>query len=504
MIQAPAPARSGHVRALLSALALVSMHALSCAELRAVEMQAPEKGAQASRRIAEWVAELERDAFLVGLAVASTREGEMLFEHAADRSFKPASTAKLFTTAAALELLGAEARIETEFRAAGAIVGGVLQGDLWAIGAGDPGLQNGFAMGDLHARCEELAAALRAAGVEKVSGKLVHDGRVFDAERAHPAWPRADLKYEWAAPVTALSVGGACVEIAFDAARKPVLGPPGIIAQVVDRTTKAGKRPTWHAVWQEAQQTWELRGDVPPRGEIAPIRAVDPDPERTWARAIAAGLARHGIAIEGGIAPAHGTPPESAVIARSGTPLAEIVFRANKDSLNQPTGCLWKHLGARFGGAGTWAGGAQAVARALENWGLSEAARAQFGVVDGSGLSHDNRASARLLVELLRASSTRPWWPAFAVSLPRAGVDGTLSDRMREELYRGRVRAKTGWIGGASALAGTVVTQGERELAFAVLIEYDRKRTGANRNTIKPAVDRLVRLLIESDAGGKQ
>ncbi|MBL8897938.1 MAG: D-alanyl-D-alanine carboxypeptidase/D-alanyl-D-alanine-endopeptidase [Planctomycetes bacterium] len=460
--------------------------------------------AQSARTWTTWVAELERDAFTVGLAIVDLKSGEMLFEASADRPFKPASTAKLFTTAAALELLGPEARLETELRASGPVEGGELRGDLWAIGWGDPGLQTGFTGADLHARAEELAIALRAAGVEKVSGKLVYDGRAFDAERTHPEWPKNDLQYEWAAPVTALSVGGACVEIAFDRDRKPLLGPPGIVAQVLDRTTKQAKKPSWHAVWLEASQTWELRGEIPARGEIAPIRAVDPDPERTWARALHEGLRRHGIAIEGGIAPAQGEAPNGAPLARSGTPLGELVFRANKDSLNQPTGCLWKHLGARFGGGGSWSGGAKAVAGVLETWGLSEKARAQFGVVDGSGLSHANRASARLLVETLRAAAQRPWWPAFAVSLPRAGVDGTLADRMREEIYRGRVRAKTGWIGGASALAGTVLTRGERELGFAVLIEYDRKRQGENRNTIKPAVDRLVRSMIESDERGSR
>ncbi|MBK9383943.1 MAG: D-alanyl-D-alanine carboxypeptidase/D-alanyl-D-alanine-endopeptidase [Planctomycetes bacterium] len=460
--------------------------------------------AQSSRTWSAWVAELERDAFAVGLAIVDLKSGELLFEAAADRSFKPASTAKLLTTAAALELLGPEGRVETELRAAGPIEGGELRGDLWAIGWGDSGLQTAFAGADIHARAEELAIALRAAGITKVTGKLVYDGREFDAERTHPEWPKSDLQYEWAAPVTALSVGGACVEIAFDAERKPVLGPPGIVAQLVDRTSKQAKKPSWHAVWLEAQQAWELRGEIPARGEIAPIRAVDPDPERTWARAMHEGLRRHGVAIDGGIAPAVEAAPASAAIARSGTPLAEIVFHANKDSMNQPTGCLWKHLGARFGGGGSWNGGAKAVAGVLETWGLSEKARAQFGIVDGSGLSHANRASARLLVETLRAASQRPWWPAFSVSLPRAGVDGTLSDRMREEIYRGRVRAKTGWIGGASALAGTVLTKGDRELAFAVLIEYDRKRQGANRNTIKPAVDRLVRSMIESDERGSR
>jgi D-alanyl-D-alanine carboxypeptidase/D-alanyl-D-alanine-endopeptidase (penicillin-binding protein 4) len=460
--------------------------------------------AQSTRTWSAWVANLEADAFTVGLAIVDLKSGELLFESSADRAFKPASTAKLFTTAAALELLGPEARVETELRAAGPIEGGVLRGDLWAIGWGDPGLQTGFVGADLHARAEELAIALRAVGVSQVTGKLIYDGRAFDGERTHPEWPKNDLQYEWAAPVTALSVGGACVEISFDSERKPVLGPPGIVAQLVDRTAKQAKKPSWHAVWLEASQAWELRGEIPARGEIAPIRAVDPDPERTWARAMLEGLRRHGIAIDGGIAPAVDAAPAGAAIARSGTPLAEIVFHANKESMNQPTGCLWKHLGARFGGGGSWSGGAKAVAGTFDTWGLSEKARAQFGIVDGSGLSHANRASARLLVETLRAASKRPWWPAFAVSLPRAGIDGTLSDRMREQIYRGRVRAKTGWIGGASALAGTVLTKGERELAFAVLIEYDRKRQGANRNTIKPAVDLLVRSMIESDTGGSR
>ena len=111
-------------------------------------------------------------------------------------------------------------------------------------------------------------------------------------------------------------------------------------------------------------------------------------------------------------------------------------------------------------------------------------------LVDGSGLSKENRVSAEILVDVLRQAWRAPYNQVFADSLAQSGVSGTLKRRMGGNT-RGRVRAKTGWVRGASSLSGFVRTAAGRTLAFSVLMNYDPKRSGLNKK-LKAIQDAFV------------
>lgn len=144
-------------------------------------------------------------------------------------------------------------------------------------------------------------------------------------------------------------------------------------------------------------------------------------------------------------------------------PLAGIVAEMETESDNFVAEVLLKELGALGAGHGTTVAGAGVVSDVLERAGVPLAG---VRIVDGSGLSADDRLTAGALVALLRAAWADPELrDAFAGSLAVAGVSGTLEDRLREAPARGRVRAKTGTTNVASALSGYA---GDR-YAFAVI-----------------------------------
>jgi D-alanyl-D-alanine carboxypeptidase/D-alanyl-D-alanine-endopeptidase (penicillin-binding protein 4) len=248
----------------------------------------------------------------------------------------------------------------------------------------------------------ELAAQVRAAGITRVTGAVFGDETFFDARRTAPGWKPWYYVNE-SAPLSALTVdrGGY---------RGRISRSPALAAALLFRDA----------------------------------------------------LRRAGVSVGGaGLGEAHGD--EVPVAAVDSPPLSEIVRYMDRHSDNFTAELVLKQLGAIENEVGTSAAGA-AYARRL----LAEAGVPLAGVrlADGSGLSLLDRLTVRALASILRAAWADPEVrPAFMASLPVAGINGTLSDRMRRPPARGNVLAKTGTTFRASALSGYV----RRRYVFSVL-----------------------------------
>ena len=206
------------------------------------------------------------------------------------------------------------------------------------------------------------------------------------------------------------------------------------------------------------------------------IREIEPD-TNTWSRAFACGyllktaLMERGINVAGEVV--SGTVPSDAqIIAKHlSPPLADILKLMNKPSDNWVAELLFKTIGAEvIGKPGTWKKGRQAVTEYLSEI-MSEPPAHRF--VDGSGLSRYNLLNAELLTDLLvYMYQTFELMPEYLVSLPIAGVDGTLRNRMKGMYAEKVLRAKTGTLSGVSALAGYTVTADDEVFAFGILISH--------------------------------
>jgi D-alanyl-D-alanine carboxypeptidase/D-alanyl-D-alanine-endopeptidase (penicillin-binding protein 4) len=339
-----------------------------------------------------------------------TDAGRPLYARRAATPRLLASNAKLFTTAAALGRLGAGATLDTRALSAGAPADGTVTGNLYLRGGGDPGFGSAAfarrAYGSGGASVEALAAAVRAAGVRRVSGAVVGDESLFDARRGGPASGYRPSIY--VGPLSALSFNRG---LSSASGRAFQTNPPGFAAAAFDRA-----------------------------------------------------LSRAGISVAG--RPRAGRAPGGAVeVAKVSSPtLARIAARTNKPSDNFFAETLLKVLGARAGGGGTTAAGArQATAYARQRG-------AAVRLVDGSGLARGNRASPRSVARLLHGMRSTPVFDAFFGSLAVAGREGTLARRMRGGAARGNCRAKTGTLTGVSALSGYCRTRGGRTVVFSFLM----------------------------------
>lgn len=432
--------------------------------------------------------------------VVSLDGGDTLFAHRADEALVPASNMKVFTSAAALHYLGPEYRYTTYLTATGPIRDGVLEGDLVVYGTGDPTFsrRSGAGGGDVW---EALADSLFAAGVRRVAGDLVGDGSFFEGPAVGNGWQSSYISHAYAAPAGALSYNENVVTIrvrpgaAAGASPEVLLLPAGSADLQVEMTTVAAGR-SWIEVERESYTSPIVVVGQIQRGHAGLWRATPVvDPARFAISAFAQTLAGRGIEVGGAVraiddaklspvggrrvfAPGlDGAPAVQVLAVQRSAPMQEILEVVNQRSNNVYAESVLRVVGRVATGRGSVAGGAEAIARMMEEGGASTASLV---VDDGSGLSRSNRVSARSLVDVLAIMAESPHYDAFAATLPEAATSRGLR-RMQQTAAAGNLRAKTGTIEGVSALSGYVSASNGERLAFAIISNDVRSTFGAKR-----------------------
>jgi D-alanyl-D-alanine carboxypeptidase/D-alanyl-D-alanine-endopeptidase (penicillin-binding protein 4) len=429
-----------------------------------------------------------------GVAVLLLPEGRPIVLRNADRPLKPASTLKILTSAAALALLKPEFVYETKIYADAPIdADGAVTGNLYLQGAGAPDL-----VGE---SWWLMARRLAAAGLRRVNGDLVADESYFDAVRRPPGWPSPAADSWYNAPVGALSCSFNVVTVRVQPS--PLLGarpdltlePIASYFQVLNRAT-TGSGPTNVSVsrsFEGGRNALVVSGTIRRGGgEVVFNRSVE-EPAQYALHAFREIARGEGIEIRGGLAV--GAVPEGAreIHRHASRPLASLVRDMNKNSSNFMAESMLKTLGAEFVSTpGTTANGLEVVRTYLSGLGIDASAAR---LADGSGLSDENRVSARLLAEVLaRAHEDFEIGADLTASFPVGGADGTLDERFGGEGAKRRVRAKTGRIAGALTLAGYATNRDGRVFAFALLANQPR----GTIETVHRAIDRVIDEMVGS------
>lgn len=432
----------------------------------------------------------------VGVHVREAGAAGSLVALRADRAMRPASNLKLVTSAAALVVLGVEAELDTRFEAAGPIVNGVLEGDLIVRAGADP-LYDREAGGSIDRFLAPVARELKAAGIERVRGRLVLDEGDYLRPGPGPAWPPANQHWtEFCARAGGFSANAGCLT----ALVRP--GKEGGSAFVSVEPAGHGLDPQYSAKTASSRSKLNIRveareasvsvgGEIPRSTERYSVRFAAPDPVLLCGHAMIASLRGLGVRIEGGLLRERGVEA-GRTVAHLRTPIRDLLEPINTWSNNACADQLFLALGHASGGGGTREGGARATRAALERLGVSTEGLVQ---VDGSGLSRDNRVSPAQITALIEAVLRRGGKTAIAYvsSLAVGGLSGTLEHRTT----KGNLRAKTGFIAGTSALSGLVESADGRTLVFSILVDYPRFE-GLNRSCWKPMEDEIVSALANS------
>ncbi|MFI7383070.1 D-alanyl-D-alanine carboxypeptidase/D-alanyl-D-alanine-endopeptidase [Streptomyces sp. NPDC049813] len=440
------------------------------------------------------------------VVVADATDGETLYQHDPTGRLVPASNTKLATSAAAMALLGPGHRFTTDVLADGRTRGGVLHGDLYLRGTGDPTT--------LAADYDRLAARVAAAGVREVDGRLVADDTRFDDHRQGDTWGADDESSYYAAQISALSVapdtdydtGTVIVEVApgRTAGEKPVVRvtPPTdyVHLDVRARTGAAGTGDTVAVERRHGTNTITVSGTVPAGGDTTKEWVTVWEPTGYAAAVFRAALTAHGVRVSGATRLGRAAPARARTLAaHDSMPLKDLLVPFLKLSNNMHAEALTKAMGHRATGRpGSWGDGVAAIAAYLKGAGVDAGKVRQ---VDGSGLSRKDNFAARQLADLLLAVRHEPWYADWRAALPLACdpdrfTGGTLRSRMCGTPAALNARGKTGSLTGASALSGYVTDAGGRELVYSIV------QNNYLVDSVKPLEDAIVVTLAKSTAEG--
>lgn len=422
----------------------------------------------------------------VGVEVLSLRSGDVLYSRNADRLFNPASNTKLLTTAAALALLGKDYRYRTSLHGAEPDEDGVIVGDVDLRGSGDPSLTTTDLAG--------LARQLAARGVIRIEGAILADGRARD-----PAGKRLAAEAGSGSGLI-LNRNGYTIRVRPTAPGRPALvdvQPQAdyfSLRATVKTVPKRRTRLRTSVSREEGRRlVVHVSGRVRPGRDVR-IKQRIGDASFYATSTLKQALNDFGVEVQAGVR-SGSLPAEAPLLAEHWSkPLADVCRVSNKDSNNFVAEAIFRSVGGgRFGLPGSMAKGRQAVAEIMKRYGLAPSA---YRMVNGSGLTHENRISPSALAQLLRRLYFElPFAPEFLASLAVAGIDGTIRGRFHGTGAAGLVRAKTGTLSGVSALSG-YVGKGDDVLVFAILMEgFRHKRTPLVRTAQVRMVTAMLRYL---------
>jgi D-alanyl-D-alanine carboxypeptidase/D-alanyl-D-alanine-endopeptidase (penicillin-binding protein 4) len=412
--------------------------------------------------------------------IVEVDSGKVVAEHNPSLPLAPASNMKLFTTAAAIDLLHPNFEATTTVFTRGKVdPSGTLDGDVKITGHGDPTIGGRFHDGHATAVIEEWVTDLKRAGVKTIKGSLVFEYGYMDTDYIHPTWPPDQLVNWYEAPVAAFTMQEGCVAVRVLPSRsgKPCvvqLDPPTSYLEVENNCVTGRGLPFITRI--RGTNTIVVRGGVPSRSGLTEVFVTIENPIQYFATVTNETFARNGIKVQGEVIV---TPKDVRAdwrpVSQHATPLNILVYVINKKSQNHYAEQVVKMIGAEKRKEGSWAAGTGEVTEWLTTKiGVPDN---EYHQADGSGMSRDNRASANAFIHLLRYMWKSPWREDFVSSLPYSGdPDSKFGHRLRQPPFARQVYAKTGYIVGVVGLSGYVHAASGKIYAFSFL--FNRYHVG--------------------------
>ncbi len=420
-----------------------------------------------------------------------TVDGERLAAHNADLPFKPASVMKLLTTAASLELLGPDYRWITRLHASGEITDGILHGDLFIKGGGDPR----FAHEDL----SRLLRRLRSMGVREIRGDLVLDRHLFETPTEDPAAFDAAPERAYNAAPDALLLDARALSVMLvpdlTAARARISAEPPMRDFIIEPPAQNDQPCSrWRDQLKPVLTATSLRFDgsfpVSCGGRLltlhlhnlSTVQYVDGVFQQLWSEL---GGTITGVTRDGRV-----SASARELLSWESMTLAEIIRDINKYSNNVMARQLLLSLAiTRDGDPAVSPAGATRV----RDWMTRSGIDARTVVIDnGSGLSRSERISAAALSAVLQRQWRSALMPEFIASLPLVGIDGTMKRRLQESSVRGQAHIKTGTLVDVSSVAGYLTAKSGRRIIVSCMINHPAAPEA------RDAMDALLQWIFES------
>lgn len=444
-----------------------------------------------------------------GFMVMDVTGDRVIASHNSDLLLVPASTQKLITTTTALMIMGLDYQYETTLEHDGHIDGnGVLHGNLYIRGSGDPSL--GAVRLDDTLSMEHVfdywLQGIHKAGISRVEGHIIADERIFDYEMVPRRWLWDHMGNYFGAGASGLSVNENEYTVYFNAGE--ALGQPATVVKTEPvipgmtlvnevSTGPVGSGDQVYIFGAPYAQQRQLTGTVPLGAMAFPVRGSMPDPPLFTAEALRAFLTRHNIAVQGQSSTYRKLESDGIIASENREAVStwyspwlfDIIYRTNMASVNVYAENLVKAIGHYASGEGSLAAGLQAI---NARWAESIPPGPPLRMMDGSGLSPCNRLSAEQLMGVMASAAQHPAFGILFSSLPLAGYSGSLANHFRGTKSEGRLRAKSGFLNNSIAYAGYTPMQNGSLAAFVIIINDYEDRPAIMRNKMIPLMDSIT------------
>jgi len=428
--------------------------------------------------------------------IVDMQTGEVIASENAEIRMTPASLSKIFTSSAALSILGADFRYRTVIAKTGHVSNGNLLGDLMIIGGGDPTLGSKYFPSTVPEKVmKEIVSIIKKAGVSSVSGKLVIVSDFFDP----PAYPSLrlweDMSNYYGAPPSGLTF--------MDNTFKVTLRSPSVIGKkcsIVNIEPDVGIKPECRVLSSASEndsayiygfpgsKDWYIDGSMPAGRSRFVIKGAMPFPQKVFGRMLISYLKNNGIQVR---SLAFGKSRQTVRYDTIGTlyspPLADIVKLVNKKSINLFADHLFLTMAKHYGKA-DW----DNARKVLDNFWKGKIGNNDIYLHDGSGLSPYNHCTAKDMVTVLRYDAKSSISRDFKSSLSVSGIDGTLKRIWNSAETKGKVAGKSGYMKGVLGYAGYITTKKNKRFAFCVIVNRFTGPVKEVRGLIEQEIENII------------
>lgn len=444
----------------------------------------------------------------VGLSVRRVKDGEIILGYNNRQSLQTASTMKLVSTATALLALGPNFTYITTLEHDGTLNNGVLEGNLFVRGSGDPSLgtarYSGYA--DTPTLLHEWSDATKQAGIHEIRGAVIGDGSVFSDLSTPDTWPFGDLGNYYGASPAGLNINENLYQLFYRPGKtigsaatvirtNPVTPYLTLDNHVLTDATGTGDQSTvYGAPYQNLQ--W-LRGKIPMGKPEFSVDATLPDPAYHVAFSLSEQLRQDSVSQSSlPLAFRPGQPMPVAnkkriVLHKHQSPsLSELIQQANFESINLYAEALLRTAAFKLNPSAI--DNDLAIETMTDFWRKKGVNTDGFRPKDGSGLSSTGAMTTDNLTGILSVMGREKMFPVFYESIPVAGESGTVRNLGRGTVIAGNVRAKSGTLTGVRAYAGYFTATNGELMCFSVMV--NRYTTGPGQ--VRVVTAQLERLLV--------
>ncbi len=445
-----------------------------------------------------------------GICVMQPESRNTILEYNSSMSLAPASTQKIITTAAGLSILGPSFSYTTRLEYDGSFdsINGVLNGNLYIKGSGDPSLESFFFKDgkDTVKLVDKWADFLKTKNIRSISGSVVADASVFEDESTESNWAWGDMENYYGAGASGLSYKDDMYSLFFnsgkanDSARLIRISPeiPGF--SILNYVKAYGTEDEAYIYGAPYTTSRYITGTIPPNKSNFEVKGALPDPSFLLAYDLKNALSRKKVPVNG---PATSVrelklnhrynPQTRKEIGKFGSPsLEKIVYWTNMFSVNLFAEHIMKTIALTKRGFGSSTGGIDEIAKFWKSKGIDIKGMALF---DGCGLARANTVTARQLTEILCYMTRDRAYLSFFNSLPVAGKTGTMKGLLKGTSAENNLRAKSGSFNRVRSFAGYVNSKNGQQLAFALIANnFDY-----SSNEMRKKLERIMELISELD-----